>query len=81
MRESLTLYARSYCHLCDDMIAKLRELEPELGFTVDIVDVDHDTKLEERFGERVPVLMAGDIELSHYHLDSGRLRAYFAEKR
>jgi glutaredoxin len=77
----LTVYSRSYCHLCDDMIVLLRPLEAQHGFEVDIVDVDTDPALEQRYGERVPVLMAGNEEICHYYLDCDKLRAYLAEKR
>jgi thioredoxin reductase (NADPH) len=77
----LTLYARTYCHLCDEMIGGLQPLQEELRFTVDVIDVDHNPALEARYGDLVPVLTAGDRELCHYHLDVDRVRAYFAENR
>ncbi len=66
---SLTLYARTYCHLCDDMIAALQPLQICFNFAVKVVDVDSDPGLEQRFGELVPVLMHGETELCHYFLD------------
>ena len=77
----LTVYSRSYCHLCDDMIAQLRPLEAQHGFILTVIDVDADAALETRYGERVPVLMAGEEEICHYHLDPDKLRAYLVEKR
>ena len=77
----LTLYGRSYCHLCDEMLAALAPLIGELGFAVDVVDVDGDAALERRFGTLVPVLMHAGTELCHYHLDAGKVRAYLAEIR
>ena len=38
----LTLFGRSYCHLCEEMAQALLSLAPELGFTVVEVDVDSD---------------------------------------
>lgn len=72
----LTLYGRSYCHLCDDMLAALDSLRGEFGVTVDVVDVDGDAALEQRFGTRVPVLMHCGTELCHYHLDAAKVRSY-----
>jgi glutaredoxin-like protein DUF836 len=77
----LTLYGRSHCHLCDAMLAALATLRGEFGFAVDVVDVDRDTALEQRFGTLVPVLMHAGIELCHYHLDARKVRAYLAEIR
>ena len=77
----LTLYGRSYCHLCDEMLAALVPLRGELGFAVDVVDVDSDAALEQRFGTLVPVLMHAGTELCHYHLDAGKVRAYLVKIR
>ncbi|HEY5291369.1 MAG TPA: glutaredoxin family protein [Burkholderiales bacterium] len=77
----LTLYGRSYCHLCDEMLAALASLRGEFGFAVDVVDVDRDADLERRFGALVPVLMHADTKLCHYHLDAAKVRAYLAKIR
>ena len=72
----LTLYSRSYCHLCDDMAAALAPLRAEFGFGLCVVDVDADEALEKRYGELVPVLMHGETELCHYFLDPVAVRSY-----
>lgn len=77
----LTVYAREHCHLCQDMIAALQELQTQLHFSVDVIDVDSDDGLKSRYGERVPVLMAGGEEICHYHLDPVALDAYFTKIR
>ncbi|MBE0616126.1 MAG: glutaredoxin family protein [Burkholderiales bacterium] len=77
----LKLYGRSYCHLCDEMIAALAPLREEFGFGMEIIDVDSDAALEQRFGLLVPVLMHADTELCHYHLDTAKVRAYLANFR
>lgn len=74
----LDLYGRTYCHLCADMERALQALQGTLGFTLDIHDVDSSAELESRFGELVPVLMAGDTEICHYFLDEEALRRYLA---
>lgn len=76
---TLTLLGRSWCHLCDDMLAALKPLADAAGLTVDVVDVDSDPVLEARWGELVPVLLAVEgHELCHYHLDEVAVRAYLA---
>jgi hypothetical protein len=76
-----TLYSRSYCHLCDDMLAALRAMEGAGKFSVDVIDVDADPALVARFDELVPVLFGADLaapELCHYFLDHDAVRAYLA---
>ena len=66
----LTLYGRSYCHLCEDMLRALEGMQGELHFTVEVIDVDSDPALEARYGEYVPVLVDSDgLEICHYFLD------------
>jgi hypothetical protein len=67
-----TLYSRSYCHLCQDMLDALNLLQtPERPFTVEVIDVDADEALVARFDELVPVLFADldQPELCHYFLN------------
>jgi len=77
----LRVYGRSYCHLCDDMIAALRARQDALGFQFEVLDVDAEPALEARFGERVPVLVdAQGEEICHYWLDEDALRRRLALK-
>ncbi|MFO1435481.1 MAG: glutaredoxin family protein [Gammaproteobacteria bacterium] len=69
MKPRLTLLSRAYCHLCSDMLEQLHILQARLDFDLDIVDVDDDVALLARYDELVPVLLSGEFELCHYHLD------------
>lgn len=45
------------------------------GVDFEEIDVDADAALEEKYGERVPVLTDGEGgEICHYHLDEEALR-------
>lgn len=79
-RAPLTLYGRAWCHLCDDMRIALEPLAAEFGVPVEIIDVDADPVLEARYNELVPVLVYEGVELCHYHLDEGRVRAALAAR-
>ncbi len=74
-----TLYSRSYCHLCQDMLDALMRLQtPQQPITVDIIDIDEadDPALLARYDELVPVLFAdlSQPELCHYFLDEAKVR-------
>ncbi|NIA54162.1 glutaredoxin family protein [Massilia sp. TW-1] len=74
-----TLYSRSYCHLCEDMLAALQAFMARQGaaYSVDVVDVDADPDLVARYDELVPVLVdEAGLELCHYFLDEAALRRY-----
>ena len=70
----LTVYERTGCHLCDDMVATLSEWKEELGFEIERVDVDRSPKLAARYGAKVPVLAHGSFEICHFFLDLDALR-------
>jgi hypothetical protein len=74
-----TVYGRSSCHLCDEMVAALEGLHAELAFAVEWVDVDSDAELVRRYGERVPVLAHGSRELCHYRLEAPAVTAYLSQ--
>ena len=78
---ALTLYSRTWCHLCEDMLSSLQQLQTGQPFDLVVIDVDSDPALEQRFGEWVPVLMHGDRELCHYHLDSAAVTDYLRKIR
>lgn len=80
----LTLYSRSYCHLCQQMQDALQALHPEYRFALDVVDVDTDPALVAQYDELVPVLVgqregAAPLQLCHYFLDQQKVRDFLAE--
>jgi glutaredoxin len=80
---ALTILVRSYCHLCEDMLAALEAGFPEQRrqhvFAQVAVDVDQHGELEARFGELVPVLLLNGVEVCHYHFDGAALAARLAD--
>ncbi len=82
---AFTLYSRSYCHLCDDMLQALLRLQGQYAFTVTVVDIDTEAPpaLLERYDELVPVLIVeNETEpLCHYFLDEGAVRARLAAQK
>lgn len=88
----LTLYGRTWCHLCEDMRAALDELIGALhadgamtdavGVQVDVIDIDADPLLQARYDEQVPVLVLDGVELCHHRLDYRRVAdALLARRR
>lgn len=80
------IYARSYCHLCDDMKEALLAAFPVSSGEVVMIDVDADDALLAQYDELVPVLMgrraSGElIRLCHYHLDPAAVAAFLTDQR
>ena len=78
-KPQLTVYSRAYCHLCDDMIAGLQALQARVSFDFEVLDVDADARLEERYGNDVPVLMHGERELCRHRLVNGFVTDYLVK--
>ena len=71
----LTVMSRGWCHLCTDLLAELQPLAAELGWQVEVFDVDADPQLEARWDEQVPVVLVGDELICFGHLDAAAVRA------
>jgi len=77
------IYARSYCHLCDDMRDALMaafDVRPE---DIRMIDVDASETLVAAFDEWVPVLFGvardgGEVKLCHYFLEREAVAAFLA---
>jgi thiol-disulfide isomerase/thioredoxin len=76
---TLTVYSRTYCHLCDELIAGLQTLQARFRFDLEIVDVDSDEALEARYGEDVPVVEHASYELCRHRLDVALVTDYLAK--
>ena len=77
-----TLYSRSYCHLCDDLLAALKNLVGD-EISVNVIDVDLDAELVQRYDELVPVLIGcrdgqPDQQLCHYFLDENAVKGFLS---
>ncbi|MBL3588463.1 MAG: glutaredoxin family protein [gamma proteobacterium endosymbiont of Lamellibrachia anaximandri] len=73
----LKLFYRDGCHLCEDMLEQLQQLQREQMFPLELVDIDRDPAMQSRYNDIVPVLENGDgIRLSEYFLDEAGLRRY-----
>lgn len=60
------------------MLAALADFAPELGYVVEVRDVDTNPEWRARFGSHIPVLMAGEEEVCRYFFDVVKLRQRLA---
>jgi hypothetical protein len=81
VKPKLTVLSREYCHLCEELITALKQFQGRYSFDIEIVDVDQRPELEERWGDKVPVLLDGDLEICHYFLDHDAVDARLSRMR
>jgi glutaredoxin len=77
----LTVLSREYCHLCEELLSGLRRFQQRYDFAIEVVDVDRHPELEERWGDKVPVVLDGEIEVCRYHLDPNAVDARLARMK
>ena len=76
------LYSRSYCHLCDDLLAALGKLVGD-QISVTVIDIELQAELLQRYDELVPVLIGcrdgqPDQQLCHYFLDENAVKSFLS---
>ena len=72
----LVLYHRPGCHLCEQMLASIYGTYGD-EIEVELINVDSDPRLKERFGDRIPVLTADGKVVCEGRLDVPALDAFF----
>ena len=75
----VTLYGRPGCTLCLEAEQELRRLARKLRFTLDVVDIEQDDTLLERFMFEIPVITLGREELARAPIRRGALELRLRE--
>ncbi len=69
------LYRKPTCSLCDEAKKVLERVRPKLGFELEEIDIQSSPELAERYGKRIPVVVADGAELSELEVDAKALEA------
>ncbi len=59
--------------MCDRLIAELRFLCRDRPACIDVVDIESESVLVDRYGERVPVVAVDGKEICEFRLDPARI--------
>jgi glutaredoxin len=70
--KKVTVYSRSGCHLCEIAIDLIKSTMNELKFELNIKLIDDDLKLQEEYGEQVPVILIEDKVHDYWRVDLER---------
>ena len=72
---TVTLYTRPGCHLCDDARAALEKLRAQHEFGIHEVNIETDDELHAAYLERIPVICLDGEHVSDYFMDEPTLTA------
>ena len=70
--KKVTVYSRSGCHLCEIAIDRIKSTMDNLKFEFDIKLIDDDLKLQEEYGEQVPVTLIDGKVHDYWRVDLER---------
>jgi len=72
-----SVLSRPDCSLCEQLLVELAEvLTPAEAAQVSVVDIDQDSALTQKYGHRIPVLLADGDFVCDYKLDHERVRLH-----
>ncbi len=74
MGNSIILYHREDCHLCEQALALLQDLG--LRDSLQLLDIDSDAELGVEFGLRIPVLLRADGCALDWPFDAQQVQAW-----
>lgn len=72
--KKVTIYSKENCSLCDKGLAILRDIQKEISFDVEIVDIYKDDQLLELYQIMIPVVKIDDELVSYGILEKDRIR-------
>ena len=78
VQETIRVYSRPGCHLCEELIEQLLPLvDGKLG--IQVVDIDSNEDLVAALGSRIPVVEFRSKEVCQYHLDVPAIQAILVD--
>ena len=71
----VTLYSKADCGLCVQAEGMLRELQKKFQFSLEVVDIESEAGLFNRYWDKVPVVAVDGKEVAGAPIDPRALRA------
>ncbi|MCS6937099.1 MAG: glutaredoxin family protein [Candidatus Bipolaricaulota bacterium] len=79
--KTITLYTKPDCPLCEKAEAVLHELQREIPFRLEKIDITRDERLFELYRYEIPVIAINGQEVCRYCVDKESLRAVLKKAR
>ncbi len=72
------MYYRDGCHLCEQVVASLFQLQGELEYEIEQIDIDTDPVLRKKYNVDVPVVSYRGEVIFYHFFDEIQLRKALA---
>ncbi len=75
MNARVVIYTKPGCHLCDVAREVVDIVCAETDCDYAEIDIWDDPSDADRYADRIPVIVVDGVEIAHFRIDPGRLRA------
>ena len=75
----LIVYSKPGCHLCEEAVRALTQLQAETPFTLEEINIQDDPELLAEYGEQIPVVLLNGEFLFEYTVEEDVLRQKLRE--
>jgi hypothetical protein len=65
----VSFYTRPGCHLCEVALEVIESVGQEQDFSLDVIDIEGDTELTQRYGDKIPVVLVDGRLHAKYRVD------------
>jgi glutaredoxin len=76
----VVVFSAAGCHLCERALEIVEGLQADLGFELEVVDIEGTPELEARYRERLPVVEIDGEEAFTYFVQEDALRARLGQR-
>ena len=82
MKQSVvTIYARTGCHLCENVVNLLEPLKDQLKIEINEILIDNNKELEDLYGQLIPVVHIDGKHFSHFRVDLDEFKSFLEKHR
>lgn len=82
MKQSVvTIYGRTGCHLCENVVRQLSPEKDQLNIEIEEILIDNNNELESLYGQLIPVIHVDGKHFSHFRLDIDEFKSFLEKHR
>ena len=80
-RSVVTIYGRSGCHLCENVLILLVPEKDQLDIEINEILIDNNKELEDLYGQLIPVIHVDGKYYSHFRIDLEEFKSFLEKHR
>lgn len=77
---NVTFFSRSHCELCIEGLRTLKLVQEELGFSIDVIDIEKDDAVHEKYMLMIPVVEKDGEVIQYGNLDYATLMEHLCSE-